>query len=79
MTYKKVSNFLNRKFLEKWINRCGLVTWSPRSPDFTPLDSFSFGGTSGMLFTFHHFNHFELSRRIRDAVDTAALDLLKNV
>jgi hypothetical protein len=52
--HKEVTDFLNIKFPEKWIGRGGPITWLPRSPDLTPLD-FSFGDTSRMLCTCHHW------------------------
>jgi ATP-dependent protease HslVU (ClpYQ) ATPase subunit len=52
--HKEATDFLNRKFPEKLIDRGGLTTWPPRSPDFTPLDCFCLGGgiTSRMC---HHW------------------------
>jgi hypothetical protein len=41
---KEVTDFLNRKCPEKWINRGGPITWPPRSPDLTPLEFFFFIG-----------------------------------
>jgi hypothetical protein len=31
--HKEVTDFLNRKFPEKWIDRGGPITWPPCSPD----------------------------------------------
>jgi hypothetical protein len=44
--HEEVTDFLNRKFPEKWIGWGGPVTWPPRSPDLTPL-IFSFGVHQG--------------------------------
>jgi hypothetical protein len=41
--HKEVTEFLNRKFPEKWIGRGGPVTWPPRLPDLTPLEFFFWG------------------------------------
>jgi hypothetical protein len=62
--HNEVTEFLNRKFPEKWIGRGGPITWPPRSPDLTPLHIF-------LATTLP-----ELAGRIRDAVGTVTLDLL---
>jgi hypothetical protein len=41
--HSEVTTFLNRQWLELWIGRRGFTSWSPRSPDLTPLDFFSVG------------------------------------
>jgi hypothetical protein len=41
--HKEVTDFLNRKFPEKWISRCRPITWLPRSPDLAPLDFIFWG------------------------------------
>jgi hypothetical protein len=45
--HKEVTDFLHRKFPEKWIGRGGPVNWPPRSPDLTPLDFFLLGVHQG--------------------------------
>jgi hypothetical protein len=76
--HKEVTDFLNRNFSENWIDRAERIIWPPRSPDLTPLD-FSFGGTSRMLCTCHHW--LLLCRNLLggDAESTVILDLLYNV
>jgi hypothetical protein len=41
--HKEVTDFLNRKFPNKWIGRGRPIIWPLRSPDFTPLDFFLLG------------------------------------
>ena len=33
-----VTDYLNQIFPQRWIGRCGPISWPPRSPDLTPLD-----------------------------------------
>ncbi|KAJ4440129.1 hypothetical protein ANN_08267 [Periplaneta americana] len=40
---RHVRNHLNATFPDRWIGRGGPVTWPPRSPDLTALDSFLWG------------------------------------
>ena len=39
-----VSEFLNEQYPNRWIGRNGLIFWSPRSSDTTPLDFFFLWG-----------------------------------
>jgi hypothetical protein len=41
--HMEVTDFLNRKFPEKWIGIGGPITWPPRSPDLTSLDFLFWG------------------------------------
>jgi hypothetical protein len=36
---KEVREYLNPRIPGRWIGRAAPTAWSPRSPDFTPLDS----------------------------------------
>jgi hypothetical protein len=77
--HKEVTNFLNRKFTEKWIGRVGPVTWPPRSPDLTPLDFFFWGYIKDAVYVPPLATVLpELAGRIRDAVATVILGLLYN-
>jgi hypothetical protein len=38
-----VKNHLDREMAERLIGRCGPISWSPRSPDLTPVDFFLVG------------------------------------
>ena len=39
----EVRAWLNEKFNGRWIGRSGPISWTPRSPDLTPLDFFFYG------------------------------------
>ena len=40
---RNVRKFLDDVFPNRWIGRCGPMTWASRSPDLTPLDFFVWG------------------------------------
>jgi hypothetical protein len=78
--HKEVTDFLNRKFPEKWIGRGGTITWPPRSPDLIPLDFILLGVHQGCCDVPPLATTLpELAGRIRDTVATVTLDLLNNV
>jgi hypothetical protein len=73
--YKEVTDFLNRKFPEKWVGRGR----PPRSPDLTPLH-FLWGYVKDAVYVPPLATTLpELAGRIIDSVVTVTLDLLKNV
>jgi hypothetical protein len=76
--HNEVTDFLNRKFPEKWIDRGRPIIWPPRSPDLTALDFFFLLGVhQGCCVRATIGYHFAgTCSRIRDAVATVALDLL---
>jgi hypothetical protein len=37
---EELREYLSTRFLGLWIGRAAPITWSPRSPDLTPLDFF---------------------------------------
>lgn len=44
-----VSDFLNETFPDRWIGGDWPTPWPLRSPDYTPLDFFSFGDQGQIL------------------------------
>jgi hypothetical protein len=78
--HKEATDFLYRRFPEKWIGRGGPITWPPRSPDLTPLDLFFCGYIKDAVYVSPLATTLpELAGRIRDAVAIVTLDLLNNV
>ena len=47
---KKVREFLDQKFSNRWIGRGGPIFWPPRSPDITPLDFFLWGFVKDIVY-----------------------------
>ncbi|KZC05411.1 hypothetical protein WN55_05441 [Dufourea novaeangliae] len=47
---RRVRDALNELYPNKWIGRGGLVSWPPRSPDLTPLDSFLWGASGNAIY-----------------------------
>jgi hypothetical protein len=78
--HKELTDFLNRKFPEKWIEWGRPITWPPRSPDLTPLDFCFWGYIKDAVYVPPLRNTLpELAGRIRDAVVTVTLGLSNNV
>jgi hypothetical protein len=46
-----VRKFLDEQLPSRWIGRRGLVEWSPRSPDLTPMDFFFWGVDKDKVFS----------------------------
>jgi len=40
---RRVTEFLNESFPNRWLGRGGPIPWPPRSPDLTPLDYYIWG------------------------------------
>jgi hypothetical protein len=78
--HKEVTDFLNRKFSEKWIGRGGPITWPPRSPDLTPFDFLFRGYIKDAVYVPPLVTTLpELAGRMRDEVATVTLDVLNSV
>jgi hypothetical protein len=47
---KKVREYVNTRFPDRWIGRAAPIAWPPRSPDLTPLDFFLRGFVKNRVF-----------------------------
>ncbi|KZC06780.1 hypothetical protein WN55_07912 [Dufourea novaeangliae] len=47
---RRVRDALNKLYPNKWIGRGGFISWSPRSPDSTPLDFFLWGALKNAVY-----------------------------
>ena len=62
---REVRAFLNQNFPMRWIGRSGPMTWSPRSPDLSPLDYFVWGFLKDRVYQVQSKNLEELKQRIQ--------------
>ncbi|KAJ4449249.1 hypothetical protein ANN_00646 [Periplaneta americana] len=43
--------YLDRRFPDRWIGRCGPIAWPPRSPDLNPLDFYLWGHLKSLVYS----------------------------
>ena len=76
----EVREYLNTRFLGRWIGRAAPIAWPPRSPDLTPLDFFLWGFVKDRLFVPPlPANVVELRTRITAAVAKVTPEMLRTV
>jgi hypothetical protein len=73
-----VRQFLNERFLNKWIGRGGFLSWPPRSPDLTPLDFFLWDYVNNIVYQEKIADLRTLRHRITEAVATVTEVTLVN-
>ena len=74
---KKVREFLDQKFSNRWIGRDGPIFWPPRSPDITPLDFFLWGYVKDIVYRTKVKDISDLKERIIAAVNTIDDEMLR--
>ena len=74
-----VRQFLNDTFHNKWIGRCGPISWPPRSPDLTPLDFFLLGHVKTVVYASKPRSLEELRGRIERTIREINETQLENV
>ena len=74
-----VRQFLNDTFQNKWIGRCGPISWPPRSPDLTPLDYFLGGHVKTVFYASKPRSLEELRGRIERVIREINETQLENV
>lgn len=73
---RRVAEFLNENFPERWIGRGGPVPWPARSPDLSPLDFFLWGCLKSRVYNNGKPDtREELIARIVEAVDSLRNEL----
>lgn len=60
-----VRNWLNERFVGRWIGRGGPTPWPPRSPDLNPLDYYLWGRIKDIVYATEVNTEEELRERIR--------------
>ncbi|GBL73407.1 hypothetical protein AVEN_159418-1 [Araneus ventricosus] len=60
--------FLDTTFPQRWIGRCAVMAWPPRSPDITPLDFYLWGYVKQYVYSesINDINH--LKQRIMHVI-----------
>lgn len=80
--YAKVSRaVLNDayKYHDRWIGRGGIVRWTARSPDLTPLDFFLWGKIKGVVYATVPTTPEDMQRRIVAACGRITQETLQSV
>jgi len=65
-----VTGVLNESFPDAWIERCGPIPWSPRSPGLSPLDFFLCGYIKNIVYAEKIRNIQHPQERITSAIET---------
>ena len=71
--------YLDQKFPDAWIGRCGPVEWPPGSPDLSPLDFYLWGHLKAVVYQvkIRDINH--LKERITNAITSITSQVLMRV
>ena len=75
----EVRRTLDKTFPARWIGWGGPPAWPPRSPDMTPLDFFLWGYVTDQVYSTRVIDHDDLKARIRAAIATVDIDILRRV
>ena len=74
-----VRNWLGSKLPGRWIGRRGLIEWSARSPDLTPLDFYLWGFVKQKVYSKNHNSLDELRESITSVICSIKPDVLNRV
>jgi hypothetical protein len=75
---KKVTEWLNKKFPNKWIGRRSALEWVHRSPDLTPLDFFLWGYVKQKVYQEPIANLEDLREKITNTINSIQQQTIKN-
>lgn len=64
---RRITEWLNENFPNRWIGRFGPVSWPPRSPDLTSCDFFLWGYMKNLVYSEPIDNLQQLRRRVENA------------
>lgn len=67
---RRVRNYLDQRFPNKWIGRGGPINWPPRSPDLTKLDYFLWGTIKDIVYKTPPSTRDDMKNRIIEAFQT---------
>ena len=76
---RKVRDYLDQFFPDRWIGRRGPLEWAARSPDLTPCDFFLWGFLKSKVYSTRPQNLEELEQKIRASCGLVTQDLLQSV
>ena len=79
---KKVREWMNEKFPERWIGRGGAgdknIPWPARSPDLTPMDFFLWGYVKGVVYNRNYEDITQLKASITSAFQKVTLEMVSS-
>ena len=75
---KEVRKFLDQMFHNRWIGRCGPMTWAPRSPDLSPLDFFVWGFLKNKVYKRKITNLEDLQEIIKEESKSITVEMCQN-
>lgn len=73
---RRVQQYLNDVYPDKWIGINGPIEWPPKSPDLTPLDFFLWGTLKNEVYKTPTRNLEHLKDKIRSACENISRDML---
>ena len=76
---RKVRDYLNQFFPDRWIGRRGPLEWAVRSSDLTPCDFFLLGFLNSKVYSTLPQNLEELEQKIRASCGLVTQNLLQSV
>lgn len=76
---KKVREFLNKHYPNRWIGRRGFIEWPPRSPDMAPNDFFLWGHLKSIVYRTPPNSIDELRTRIVEACNAIPFETFEAV
>ena len=76
---RKVRDYLNQFFPDRWIEHRGPLEWAARSPDLTPCDFFLWGFLKSKVYFTRPQNLEELGQKIRASCGQVKQDLSQSV
>lgn len=75
---RRVRQYLNQVFQDRWIGRRGSIEWPARSPDLTPLDFFLWGYLKSKVYQTKPLNLDELRERIIQEMEDITTETYRN-
>ncbi|GBM34478.1 hypothetical protein AVEN_106717-1 [Araneus ventricosus] len=74
-----IREFLDATFPQRWIGRCAVMAWPPRSPDLTPLDFYLWGYVKQHVYSERINDIIHLKPRITDVIHSVTPEVLTRV
>lgn len=76
---RQVRAWLDENFNGRWIGRGGPISWTPRSPNLTPLDFFLLGFIKTRVYTRKISDIDDLKNKIAEEIKSIRREKLQNI